>query len=312
MADKVCPTFGRQFSNKITGLQNAVRVYYVFLDSPRDNLSDVLADALAVGLPDVGDAYINDSTYGTLLLTSHDVNEIEKEKGFYSITCNYESNNLNFALPTQRPWNISFSSRQIEYVPEQTLFNSGTVFPSGQIKPVGINLPIFNTAGFPFDPPITDVKNQVVITLQKNFSNITSIGTITDINDLMDRINTVNDDVVAVAGVTPDYFQFLIEDIQCKYTESNGESYYDTTFTIVYDKEYHVQKILNAGFQDKNAKKITNKDGTDLQIPWPLDINGDALPKTLTPSQRSAQSIYLAFGVKRLSSIGDLALPTGF
>lgn len=311
----ICETFGRQYKKEITGRRTATKVFMVKLDSDETYLSDVVDAALLLGLPALGDAY-NPSSLASgqtgLVAISHTPNEVEQEKSLYTITIEYADDTIALNTPTNRPWQISFSSQKLEYVPEQTLFNSGTVFPIGQIKAVGINEPIVNSAGDTFDPPVTATKVLPVITLTKSFSQVSDIGTITDIEDLISRIGTVNSFTTTIAGVYFDYFQGKIEDINIAYREENGEIFYDATFVIVKNPTYWVQKVLNAGYNEAGGKKITTKDGADLANPWLLDVNGAKFPLNSTTAFKKANAIYYAFGVDEISDFDDLGLPTTF
>jgi len=309
---KICQTFGRQFTSSITGAKTATRVYYVNFDTNVDDLSDVVTAAIASGLPDLGDPYGVASAESELVVTLHTPSEIDKERGFYSIEVQYASNTSVFYTPTTQPWTISFSSIKESYVPEQTLADAvvATGMPA-KIKPVGINKPILNTAEFPFDPPVVDLKTKTLISLRKNFSDITDLGTIATVQDLIDRINTVNDDAsIVIAGITGLPLQFLLDDANITNVESNGELFYAVDLKIIYDPEYHVQKILNAGWQTPNGNKIKGLGGGDIANPWPLDINGD--PIRGAAAARAAAAIYRGFCVKGLSTFADLGLPTAY
>jgi len=309
---KVSQCFKRAFRNKITGEQSGRKVYQVFSNTAYTDLDSLVVDAVAAGVPALGTSYSATST--TLIAIDQIPIEIQNELKIYYIEVEYGSDNLNYAFPTSRPWNISFYSILTEYTPYFTKFDSsGAGLPIGNLNPVGIGKPIFNTAGFPFtDPPVTDLAGSAGIRLQKNFTNINAVGdsTITNIYQLMSLMNNVNDDAVTIAGITGAKASFWIREISAANVKENGQSYYDITFDIVYDPELHIAKVLNAGFMDKNRKKFRTVKGTPVQRPQPIDINGDLVPGD--EAARIANSIYLGFGVKPYSSFSALNLPTTF
>ena len=91
---------------------------------------------------------------------------------------------------------------------------------------------------------------------------------------------------------------------------SNGADYYAVTFNLIYDPTYHFLKILNAGWQDKNGKKILGDKGGEISNPWPLDVNGDPIRGGV--AARQAGALYLGFGVKVAQDFSVLGLPETF
>ena len=308
----VSERFGRQYTNEITGQKSAVKVFKVFADSDYTILKELLEDAITAGLPDVGDPYTADSGDTNLIVFSHEVLEIEHELRYYNIQVNYEIRQFNYATPTDRIWKIQFSSLLEEYVPEQTLFNTGTVLPSNNVQAIDINKPVMNTAGDLFDPTVTDYHSLLRITLSKNVSDISDIGTIANIGGLMDFNNCVNDDQLTIAGISGDYFTFWMESINAENVIEQGTEYYRVTFNIVYNPRWHIKRVQNAGWRNAGGKKILGANGGTLSNPSPLDINGNALNPKWTPAQKLANTIYLGFGVKPLATFADLDLPTDF
>ncbi len=301
-------TFGRTFTGNNTGAKTATRVYYIKLSAGVDDLSVVLSDAIGAGLPDLGDAFGALPNEAGLVVTSHEPKEIDKERGFYSIQVNYQTYEFSMATPTQRPWSITFSSDRVEIVPAVTLWNTGAITPVAPVTAVGIGEPILNTAGDPFDPPVTSFRVRPIITLQKNFAAITDIGSITTIAQLMSYVGKLNSLSVTVAGITADVGQFLMDDINCVYTSSDGQEYYNTTFRIIFDDQYHVAQILNAGYNDTAG--AINVLGVSVSSPQLLDAAGARI--TGTPAAKAAAAIYLAFGVQDIIAFSTLGLPTTF
>lgn len=302
--------FGRTYNEEITGDATGKKVYLVTFDGAIEDMDEVVSTAVTGGLPALGSDYNPSGTSG-LIAFRHTPIEIQKENAHYHIEIEYRTSRTFYSSPTARPWTISIRSLKEPNVPEQTLANAGaaTGLPAN-VEPVNINEPIINKAEFPFDPEVVDLKTKVEINLRKNFSDITDLGTIASIQDLMDRVNTINDDVsITIAGVTGTPLQFLLDDASVTNVEANGELYYEVDLSIVYDPEYHVRKILNAGWMDANGNKIKGDRGGDISMPWPLDTNGNPIRGV---GNRKANSIFLGFAVKRATTFADLGLPTSY
>lgn len=307
MAVTIAETFGRQYTSQATGLRTAVRVYCVLGDQDYTDLIELTAAAVAAGMPDLGDSW--DSANASLVVRSHTPIEILKEKRYYHIEVGYETNSLALSSPTSQPWRIRFGSLLEQWVPDMTL-GSTIGITQGQEQGVDIAQPILNSAGFPFDPTVTDVRSLMTISLNKKFENITDIGTITDIDELMSYANTVNSAAVTVAGIQADTQMFWMRDISASNEEQNGESFYDVTFELVFDPTLHYKKILDAGYMDANQRKIFGNDGQPLTMPWPLD--GAGAPLRGNAAARAANAVYLAFQVKEAVAFAPLGLPTTF
>jgi hypothetical protein len=304
---KLCQTFNRQYTEAITGTQTAVRNYYAFANATYDDLDDVITDAIIAGLPAFGDSYSTSAP--SLVVTDYTPQEIEKELKFYSISVRYQSNQLFFASPTQRPWLIQYSSILEDYSPAKTLADTT---PFTLFEAVGINEPILNTAGFDFDPTVTDVRALTTITLTKNFKNVSDFGdsTMTDIGELMPFVNSCNDSIIAIAGSIGGQYEFWMEDINVQNKENNGEEYFSITLRMRLDPAQHINLTLSAGWQDKNGKKILDDNKNDPVNPWPLDPNGDPIRGGV--AARKAGATYLAFGLKQEKDWSRLDLPTSF
>ena len=314
-------TFGRRYSKDINGDQSAIRNYLAISSTAITDLDDLITDALAAGLPALDDSFSVSSP--NLVVTKHNPSEVEKEKKIYNIEVAYNTNRRDFGFPTTRPWDIEFYSISQEQVAQITLFDT-TGIVVDPVKPVALGQPIQTTAAFPFtDPPVVDFRSMVGIKLSKNFTSIAGIGTVGNIETLMSFTNTVNNNAAApavplvIAGISGEKYQFWMQTINCVNTESGGEDYYATTFDVIYDPQYHIQKILNAGWHDNNGLTIKNEEGGDISNPWPLDVNGAKIvgvgaTPALKAADRASKSIYRGFGVKPPADWAALGLPTTF
>jgi hypothetical protein len=313
--------YGRQYTSDVTGKSSATRVYCVWTNSDYEQLTDLVRDAVTAGLPDLGDTFGPDSGETDLVVSSHIPKEVEKELRFFHIEVRYASNQIDFSIPTARIWDIQFSNVYEEYVPYRTLSDTGPIYDdsayTGKVISRDVDQPIWNTAGASFDPPPTDNRSTVKITLTKNFTSIGSIGSITDITELMSYTNTVNLNAVTIAGITGPPMSFLIEDIQCANTIADGWNYFATTFTIIYDTELHTKKVVSAGWDElvpgnpALTRPITLAGGAEISSPVPLGANGQKVAGA-TVIARANNAIYIGFGLKVAKDFSTISLPTSF
>lgn len=305
-------TFGRQYSIDADGSTSAVRIYFAFSSTSYVNLDVLVSDAITAGLPDLGDSY--SLTSPDLVVKSHIPREIESELKVYQIEVRYGDISNEFTYPTSRDWEITFSAIYEDYVPDLTRFDT-TGFTSGNNVGVAANWRITNTAGFPFDPSLVDRRGMALIKLKKHFDTIASVGNtnISNIYQLMDRQNNVNNDTVTIAGITGAPAQFWMENLEAQKIRDGSGLYYTVEFSIIYNPDYHIQKVLNAGWQEATtgdkARAITGDFGGPISNPWPLDIDGKPINGR---TARRQNAIYLYFGTKPHSAFADFLLPTTF
>lgn len=315
---KLCEVWNRSYDKQANGLITATRIFLIQFDSDVTDMGEVLTLAQAESsFPALGDAYdlTSITSYGLgVTAQSYNVKEYDSQQNLvYLIEVSYSNSQIDISGPTSLPWTITFSSEKIEFAAYRTRWNTGVVTWDPEILPVAANKPVVNTAGDLFDPPVMAYRIRPIITLQKNFSQLSDIGTVTNIVDLMEYVGRVNSATVTVAGIYADYGQFLMDDINCVLTKENGEEYYNTTFRIIYDEEYFCEKILNAGFNQFVGGKLVKitLNGADPSTPQLLDANG-ALIVAATPALRQAAAVYRAFGTQLGKDFADLSLPTTF
>lgn len=295
----------RKYSKNVQGNQTASDMYLVWTNADYEDLDSLVADAITAGLPDLNDSYSGSSP--SLVVTKHVPKVVGTELRFYHIEVIYNSDQLSFAFPTSQPWKIEFSAILQEWVPDKTNFSTIAVLPAPVVG-VANGKPILNTAAFPFDPTVTDFRTLVGIKLRKNFTNISDIGSVANIAALMAFNNKVNSDTLTIAGIAGSPYQFWAEQIFSRNTEENGESFYEAVFDIVYDENYHIQRVLNAGYMDVFDTIIKGDKGGDITQPWPLDAAGAAIRGGA--AARAAAAIYRGFGIKETATLASLGLPT--
>jgi hypothetical protein len=316
MANTLSQTFGRTYTQSITGQKTATRVYCFFLDSPVDDLNDVISLAITAGLPALADPYSNDSSELQLVATKYTPKEISREKAYYNIQVDYASNTSVFYTPVDRPWIITFGTIKEEYLPDYTLSDATLIVDASvtDIDKIADDIAILNTAGDVFDPSLTDTRNITTIDLRRNFYDINDIGTVTDITDLIERINTVNSDTVKIADITGKPFQFLIEDITIQNVNEQGEDFYAVNIRIQYNPRFWMHRVLNAGWNQNvggNLVGILNDVKGPISLPWLLDANGLKV-QGANPAARAAQAIYRGFITKDSSDFADMDLPEDY
>jgi len=297
--------FGRRFTSSANGNETAIRVYLCWADSNYTDLDDVLADAITAGLPDLNDIYSASSS--DLIVVRHAPTEMDKEKDLYKIIVEYASDDYRYNFPTSIPWEISVSSVLQEYEANTTEFDT-TGLVAGNLLAVTANQPPLNAAGLPFDPPPMDFKGLVRINLRKRVNEYTDFGTISSWNELFGYVNSCNDDAISIAEISGAKYTMWMENIAASNLKQNGATYYDVTFSIIYDPQYHYQRILNAGYHDKNREMITLKNGEPVSQPWPLDAAGDPIGGDAI--NRKINARYFAFGFKEDKDWSVIGLPT--
>jgi hypothetical protein len=145
-----------------------------------------------------------------------------------------------------------------------------------EIVPVEVDLngdPIVNTAGDPFDPPVTEPKPIPTLTIQVNLAS----GDFSE-SWMEQFFNAVNADTYRgkPAGTV------LVQDInftQEIWTNDDGVdiTYYAVNIKLAYNKDGWQPSILSQGYRKKDGASLTHirdKEGRDISAPVPLDEDG--------------------------------------
>jgi hypothetical protein len=260
----------------------------------------------------------NLETYGDILATLKDY-EIDAEDQEpclnFIITATYEFGNGNADPDDEEEEtgstsvNVTFGSADYEIVVEKAYNKDGDL------------VVVQNTAGDPFDPPMTERERRGVVNLTKSYSY-----SAWDVNyqDLLE--NSVNKNAIRLAGRNVPARGAWIKTISPVLTpKSKGVYYWKVTFEIeirgngkVYDRE-----ILNCGYNYKPEGFIDFDDDTGIATyTEPIKVKNSKTGKLETPSSPikldedgavlldGAQPVYLKYRVKGEVNWSALHLPT--
>lgn len=178
------------------------------------------------------------------------------------------------------------------------------------------SIPVRNSAGDEFDPPVTEEKTNLLITIQRNEKTKEF-----DLKTSYDYVGTVNSKKITIAGVKFDPWTGLMRNIgMTKAWDFNGDAYYQIVYEIEGDQDTFVRKVLDQGYYatiDDIRKKIQ---GSDI-VPNPDTVNPDEFvsePQKLdlagglfTPTA-DEKAKYLDFYTKWACSWSGLSLPKDY
>jgi hypothetical protein len=146
------------------------------------------------------------------------------------------------------PWSIRFSKTTLSQVLEKAYAK----WIDGQTEPTPSSTPdtqIVNTAGDPFDPPLMQDINLVVIELEKNISTSAFVAVQDELID-----DTVNEAVITVAGRSIPKWgaRLAIEGTRAYYTDpttGNRFQYYRARYSVTIHPLTWVRFVLNTGLR---------------------------------------------------------------
>lgn len=156
--------------------------------------------------------------------------------------------------------------------------------------------PIVNSAGLRFKEGIEVEDSRPVLSVTKNIEAF-------DINIALAYQNSINAD--AWWGVEPKVAK--MQGIQASQEYENGVFFWRIQYEIHFNFETWVRKILDMGTMQKKGGKlenITDRKGSIVKDPWPLNEDGSAYAVDSTDEIRT-----LEFDVYREVNFSDLNLP---
>ncbi len=272
---------GRKYQLDEKGIRHYTRVYLV----ESDNLADGgLTVGSALCIPLLYQSYVTtDGTdLGAIVKNITEVQHVDNPY-LWTITVEYDSgpllrqgspssSNDNRAAPDSRPWQIGFSSNK-----------SNKVLVKDLTQPTNLN--VLNSAGQPFDPPVTVPRSNPVVKVTAYKSSFSY----SQIPAFQDTIN-----LNAWQGFDP---------LTVKVVDYAAQSHFDNnTFCYQIDLQLEINyagwdpiQVLDAGTVEKYTKNgttyyraITDAYGQPIHTPVPLDGNGHKLAPGGTP-------VYLSF-----------------
>lgn len=219
----------------------------------------------------------------------------------------------------QREWIVTVEYGRAPNVAENPLSEPSELDIEGREFEVAIDRdrngnPLVNSAGDPFDPPVTIEDNRIIVTVARNeatpqyaAANPGYVGPVFNYADLTGMVGKTNQ--TTFLGYGPRKLKALFPRISREFSPNIG-FYWKVIYRFeIIDKEYeiddpdnpgtplvigqgHDRVILDQGFREKvgSVKKLITLDGQPLQEPALLDGSGEKLPEGDSPR-------YLAFQV---------------
>jgi hypothetical protein len=257
----------------------------------------------AVGLPRIGDKTVDKSFY----VESVDVSPMENEEGVWRASVKWTTPTISNtgSVDPEKPWeappDVDFGLAQSQVVCSSGYENETDTKPK---------IPILNSAGDLFDPPLMKVKTNLMITvsysLQSSFNPDSVLG----------NIDTLNKENIVVAGFKIPALMGLLKSFSAKtaYTPEDV-MYWTVSVGIEYNPEGWTADILDAGLsflktegstKKKHPVMIEDEEGKKVRAsePIPLDGSGGILDVDSHP-----EGVYLQFKIYRASSWSSFQLP---
>lgn len=186
--------------------------------------------------------------------------------------------------PTDLPAVISFGYQQYRRAVEKAYRATDDV--------TNPTLPVQNSAGQPFDPPLVDVVSNQVITINRNEKTSAF-----DPNKAANYKDTLNKNPITVAGVQIAALQGRIRKIGSRTAwDEEGLGYWEVTYEVEVDRKYHVRKPLDIGFYQLDSAgeltSIKDSEGEAVTEPVKLDGAGQELGPGGDPVYGSFQTLF--------------------
>ena len=253
-------------ANENNFIKRYVDVYKVISDA-------VVTDFASVKTADVGGGeavptlYV--STYpsdATLTVVAIDPRPIDDTFEIFEVFVTYEAPPAGgwFASPPSRPWVASVSSIEHTFVPQKAV-NAGPAARNhfGAAVAVGGNVnPQYNTADEPWDSPVEDVRQILVLNLKK------ALLVAPTITNLRAYLGAVNLTAIQILGYSfnPRELKMTVYETGGKQVDTAGNDYYDVTWQL------HVAPEDSQGNRDTWDLDILN-------VGWnQFDAGGDKVP----------------------------------
>jgi len=289
----VVEKLGGRGGDETTSTQNFSRVFQVEIDAVSATVeSDILA---SVSIPTIGASH---PAYSAAKCTRRRVKLADDDDFLtWEVECDYSlptpSKNNTSNNPVNDPPRISFGSVQYTRVVEKAY--------QGVDKIDSPTKAILNSAGQPFDPPVVQEEENMVISITRNERTI-------DPADLVTYRNTINLVSITIAGVTIAQNRGRMRSIMMtKSWDTSGTAYWQVTYEIEIATTTHVRKILDVGFYKKeSAGLIPMLDAEKKPVTEPKLLNGTGGENVSSP----LVGVYLSFQTYWAKAWSDLSLPT--
>lgn len=310
-------TFSRTYSDG-SGGQSAKRTFKVWSDADVANLDDVLAaDDGTTAIPSVGDSFPDQTA---LRVTKRNPRQIEDEKRIFDVAVVYKTgggagggarrSRYDEAVEWSRKWG---KSREVETVIEKTVSETTTAVASwdgtGPTPDEGFaaGRAILNSAGDPFDPPLTVKRRIATLSLGIVVDSLTDIdASFTSIKAIKALEGKSNSDSVTIADYAANPAEVRIVSVTVDGVREADTNRLRVGFDMEFDPWLHIPVVLDAGFNELDvddnpiAIRRGGKPTTD-----PARLNGSGVAESST-----GPDYLFAFGVHLAAAFSGLGFPT--
>jgi len=269
--------FQERTAQKEMGKKTATRSFQATTNNVNDDALTVIDEGIASwGLPDTGADHPNDPTLWATSITPRPEGDAW---GIWLVVVKYELKPSDIPPGSGTdPWDLdpvisfSYSSRQKvfdkAYSYNETIAAAGATRDEPKVDVV--NMPFKQ----PFDPPAMIEDYIMIIAIQRNI-----IGSAFNPDDIRTYQNTINKEVITVAGISLPVFTGFLRDFKAQKRWTDDQiDYWAETFEILVDPQTWIKRISNMGvFQAVESGGTPTSPGNLVKYRKNLDTDGDAI-----------------------------------
>lgn len=268
---------GRRAQND-RGVRTYTRVFRLTTSSQTDNAFTVGSNG---SLPVIGNTFPSD---GNAYCTNLDVQCIRGWR-IWDVTATYSTERVLNTVPTSDPTYITWDTEQFQKPATQDKDGKGVV----------------NSAGDPFIPAEQMDDSRRIVTVQKNLTAVPSW--------ILSYQDAVNSDAFTVDGYSIAIGEAKMQRVSVGPPEiRNGTTFRQVTFVIALRRDGWAYKILDQGFNEKDAADATKRKAIYIngQLPSsPVLLDGTGKAQT---DPKTANAVYLTFNVYKQQAFSSLPL----
>jgi hypothetical protein len=226
-------------------------------------------------LPYVYDFYPSDTN---AICTDLDIRRDDEGRLFWNVAVHYRPRNQNLisgdesiAFPWQARPLIDFDWARLNKVVDRAYRMTKDDSGASQDERESPSVPIENSAGQSFDPPIMQDVSNLVIKIRRNEKDF-SPGRAEKYK------NTINSEQLVVADVKIEPKCGLMRGIRGKPAwNEDGQKYWEVEYTIEVRPDTHIRKILDVGYytKDEDGEWTPIKDTDDNYVTEPKKMDGE-------------------------------------
>lgn len=268
---------GRRATND-RGVRTYTRVFRLTTSSQTDNAFTVGSNG---SLPVIGNTFPSD---GNAYCTNLDVQCVRGWR-IWDVTATYSTERVLNTVPTSDPTYITWDTEQFQKPATQDKDGKGVV----------------NSAGDPFIPAEQMDDSRRIVTVQKNLTAVPSW--------ILSYQDAVNSDAFTVDGHSVAIGEAKMQRVSVGPPEiRNGTTFRQVTFVIALRRDGWAYKILDQGFNEKDAADATKRKAIYIngQLPSsPVLLDGAGKAQT---DPKTANAVYLTFNVYKQQAFSSLPL----